>query len=104
MSPQPTLSDIEAAYKRISGYVHQTPVMTSLAINKLASENAGFQIISFLRILLRIKKQLKQLQLDDSSVWVRVGDISPRAIMLQNTKDLAGSSKLTLSNQRTFSA
>ena len=41
MSSCPTLSTIKDAYHRISGYVHQTPIMTSSALAKLSSENAG---------------------------------------------------------------
>ena len=41
MSSRPTLSTISDAYQRISGYVHQTPIMTSSALEKLSAENAG---------------------------------------------------------------
>lgn len=42
MSSRPELSDIETAYHRISGFVHQTPILTSSALDKLSSKNAGY--------------------------------------------------------------
>ena len=41
MSSCPNLNDIAEAYNRISGFIHKTPILTSLALDQISNENAG---------------------------------------------------------------
>jgi len=47
---KPTLSDIEKAHHRISGYTHVTPVLTSKTINEITGSENYFKCENFQRI------------------------------------------------------
>lgn len=47
---KPTLSDIQEAHKRISGYTHVTPVLTSKTINGITGADVYFKCENFQRI------------------------------------------------------
>jgi len=47
---KPTLSDIKTAHERISGYIHETPVLTSQTINKITGAEVHFKCENFQRI------------------------------------------------------
>lgn len=47
---EPTIADIRAAAKRISPYVHHTPVMTSRALNRIYDAELFFKCENFQRV------------------------------------------------------
>ena len=47
---KPTLSEIQSAHKRISGYTHVTPVLTSQTINEITGVEVYFKCENFQRI------------------------------------------------------
>lgn len=47
MAEIPEFKDIEAAYLRIKGYIHKTPVLTSISINKMVESDVFFKCENF---------------------------------------------------------
>ena len=48
--PFPTIAEIEAAHKRISPYIHRTPILTSKSINEISGAEIYFKCENFQKI------------------------------------------------------